>query len=369
MAYFSVPIDKNKEKQLTQAPVQAKLPDDNTGKPTTDFANSDPVGYGYGTQPTQQTQTTQPQQNTQLTDKNSLVKPQSAGTAGYYVGASTAPSKISGDEVGPWANPYQQQRDDLFAAIMNPGKFNYDLYSDNLYRQYKHQYEDLGQKAMQNTMGQAAALTGGYGSTYAQAAGQQSYYDYLNQLNNIVPTLRQNAYAEWADQEDRKLDQYKLTLDAYDRAENSRENAYANLAALIQSGYVPTDDELQRAGMTKAQARIYEQPSLATSGGYYVPGSSGSGSRDKSFSDSINGNKLTGQLPISSKVGNFAASNSQPNQATGTGSTVNYGVGSIARMPDDVIQQNFTAEWNQARTEAERRAIEDKYTQAINSRR
>ena len=44
-----------------------------------------------------------------------------------------------------------------------------------------------GKQAMQDTMGQAAALTGGYGSTYGQAVGQQQYDAYLQNLNDEVP--------------------------------------------------------------------------------------------------------------------------------------------------------------------------------------
>ena len=42
-------------------------------------------------------------------------------------------------------------------------------------------------------MGQAAALTGGYGSTYGEQVGQQAYNAYLQNLNDIVPQLQQQA--------------------------------------------------------------------------------------------------------------------------------------------------------------------------------
>lgn len=51
-----------------------------------------------------------------------------------------------------------------------------------------------GQQAMRDTMGAASALTGGYGSTYAQTAGSQAYDQYLAALNDKVPELEQNAY-------------------------------------------------------------------------------------------------------------------------------------------------------------------------------
>ena len=53
---------------------------------------------------------------------------------------------------------------------------------------------------MQDTMGQAAALTGGYGSTYGQNAGQQAYNAYLQNLGDVVPELYEIARSRY-DQE------------------------------------------------------------------------------------------------------------------------------------------------------------------------
>ena len=66
--------------------------------------------------------------------------------------------------------------------------------SDALYQQYRDLYTQQGQMAMMDTMGQAAAMTGGYGNSYAQTAGQQMYNQYLGKLNEVVPELYQQAY-------------------------------------------------------------------------------------------------------------------------------------------------------------------------------
>ena len=39
-----------------------------------------------------------------------------------------------------------------------------------------------GRLAMMDSMGRAAALTGGYGSSYAQSAGQQAYQKQMDSL-------------------------------------------------------------------------------------------------------------------------------------------------------------------------------------------
>ena len=56
----------------------------------------------------------------------------------------------------------------LYAAITGRPAFSYDPASDPVYNSYAQSYQRRGRLAMRNTMGQAAALTGGYGSSYAQ---------------------------------------------------------------------------------------------------------------------------------------------------------------------------------------------------------
>lgn len=86
-----------------------------------------------------------------------------------------------------------------------------------MYQMYKDQYTQSGKQAMQDTMGQAAALSGGYGSSYAQTAGQQTYQGYLTQLNNMIPTLRDQAYQQYRDEGQEMRDKYNITSDAYNR--------------------------------------------------------------------------------------------------------------------------------------------------------
>lgn len=94
---------------------------------------------------------------------------------------------------GEYQSQYQNQIDQMVNNILNRPKFEYDMNHDPLYQQYKQQYVSQGQKAMRDTQGQAAMLSGGYGNSYATAAGNQSYNDYLSKLNAMVPQLQQNA--------------------------------------------------------------------------------------------------------------------------------------------------------------------------------
>jgi hypothetical protein len=98
---------------------------------------------------------------------------------------------------GEYQSAWQAQLDDTLNKILNREKFSYDLNGDALYQQYKDKYIQQGKMAMMDTMGQAQAMTGGYGNSYAQSVGQQAYQSHLQELNDIVPELYQMAYDQY----------------------------------------------------------------------------------------------------------------------------------------------------------------------------
>ena len=114
---------------------------------------------------------------------------------------------------GAYQSQWQQSLNDVIGKIQNREKFTYDLNGDALYQQYKDQYVTQGQQAMMDTMGQAAALTGGYGNSYAQSVGQQTYQGYLQQLNDRVPELYQLALDQYNRETDDLYNQYGLYAD------------------------------------------------------------------------------------------------------------------------------------------------------------
>lgn len=111
---------------------------------------------------------------------------------------------------GAYASKYQAGIDDTINKIMNREKFSYDLNGDALYQQYKDKYTTQGKLAMMDTMGQAATMTGGFGSSYSQAAGQQAYQGYMQQLNDVVPELYQMAYDRYNQEGQDLYNQYAL---------------------------------------------------------------------------------------------------------------------------------------------------------------
>lgn len=99
---------------------------------------------------------------------------------------------------------YQAQIQAMLNSILNREDFKYDAASDPLYQQYKEQYLREGDRAMRNTMAEAAAGAGGMNS-YAMTAAQQANDYYNAQLNDKIPELYQLAYQMYLQDIDGKV--------------------------------------------------------------------------------------------------------------------------------------------------------------------
>lgn len=132
---------------------------------------------------------------------------------------------------------------DYASKIENRKPFSYDINADALYQQYKDNYIQQGQMAMMDTMGQAAAMTGGYGNSYAQSVGQQVYNQQLNQLNNIVPELYGMAYSRYQQEGKDLQDAFNMYMGLEDRNKEHWDKEYNRLSAEEQNLYKRGYDE------------------------------------------------------------------------------------------------------------------------------
>ena len=96
--------------------------------------------------------------------------------------------------LGDYAYAGQEKLDDWMKQYENREDFSYVFNTDALYQQYKDKYIQQGKMAMADTIGQASAMTGGYGNSYAATAGNQAYQSHLQNLNDVIPELYQMAY-------------------------------------------------------------------------------------------------------------------------------------------------------------------------------
>ena len=243
--------------------------------------------------PVKEKETTAPENTAQQKKNTTVYKPVSAQTT--TAAEQTTPGIVRPDDAESEyerllkqdqalgsAPIYTDQYDDkinaLYAQITGRGNFNYDLNADALWQQYQDSYTQMGKQAMRDSMGKAAALTGGYGSSYGQAVGQQQYDQYLQSLGDVVPELYESAYQKWNDEGDRLFQQYGMLTDLeaqdYARYQDEynkwlTERSYADAKAedalsrqssnldmlqyLISIGYTPTAQEIADAGLTPDQ--------------------------------------------------------------------------------------------------------------------
>ena len=223
----------------------------------------------------------------------------------------------SANKPGEYVSQWMDEADSYLNQYTNRDPFSYNFNEDALYQMYKDQYVQQGQMAMMDTMGQAAAMTGGYGNSYAQTAGQQMYNQYLGELNNIIPELSQMAYDRYTQegqnllamydlymnrdaqdyarhqdsinnwyQEDARLqsnydtlydrgwneyvtdrnedfsiwqDDKAIARDDYLQQKQDKTDKYDQLVSMITNlGYTPTDEELAAAGMSKEHYQSYK---------------------------------------------------------------------------------------------------------------
>ena len=116
---------------------------------------------------------------------------------------------------------YRQRLAALYDEIEGRRAFSYDPETDSAFAQYARLYRQKGRAAMEDTMGQAAALTGGYGSSYAENAGQQAYGQYMQELMALLPQLREQAQAAY-DREGQALQTRYDLLDKQEKADYDR---------------------------------------------------------------------------------------------------------------------------------------------------
>lgn len=135
----------------------------------------------------------------------------------------TVPAQQSAAPQTQQAQPQSPiQVDDIVDRILNREDFSFNLNGDAIYQQYADQYARMGEMAMMDTMGQAQAMTGGYGNSYAQTVGQQAYQNYMQGLNEAIPDLYQMALDRYMMEGDQMMQQYQIMADREAVAEEQR---------------------------------------------------------------------------------------------------------------------------------------------------
>lgn len=105
---------------------------------------------------------------------------------------------LENNKPGDYVSKYDNQIDSIVNNILNREQFDPNsVYDTDLYKNYREQYMQQGNKAMRDTIGNISGMTGGYGSTYATAAGQQSYDNYMSQLGDKTMDIYDRVYQQY----------------------------------------------------------------------------------------------------------------------------------------------------------------------------
>ena len=129
---------------------------------------------------------------------------------GYTGGAAGAEWNL---EAPKTPSSFTSKYDDLIDAEIENfknSKFEYDPYKDPVFSSYKKAFTREGRRASEDTMAQAAGMTGGIPSSYAVTAGQQAGNYYASQISDKIPALEQTAYSRHRDQKSDILDLINL---------------------------------------------------------------------------------------------------------------------------------------------------------------
>lgn len=183
-----------------------------------------------------------------------------------------ATNKKRTDENGKpvYDDSYDKRLSESYDRIKNRTAFSYNAGSDPLYSKYRSDYISQGRMAMKDTAGQAAALSGGYSSSYAENMGQQQYDSYLTKLGDVIPELYQLAYSRYADEGDRMQDEYNMLKglrdDEYKRYTDELDDYNAGLEREYQHQRDTKEDE--RSALASSQSEAAAKAKYGDFSGY-----------------------------------------------------------------------------------------------------
>lgn len=138
---------------------------------------------------------------------------------GYTAGEDGLGQTMDGVGDDDYVNQFTDRQTAALRRLETP--FFYDSQEDPLWQSYEKQYRREGELAYRNSLGEAAANTGGIASTAAVAAAQQAQNYYGAQAADKKAQLYQQAYENWLAARQSDMDAIGL----YDQLEQSRQEA------------------------------------------------------------------------------------------------------------------------------------------------
>lgn len=193
----------------------------------------------------------------QLANVNGIIDPaimQAIGTpfqaSKEYVEAMNYTNQLL-QQLSTGRTSYSDRFDSMLDAINNRDKFQYDMNTDTLFQQSLASAMASGQQAMQDTIGQASALTGGYGSSYATSAGNQQYNAFIQDAYANLPQYYNMALEAYYAEGDEMYKQLNALGEAdakeYDRNLQAWNANFSNAQQMYQNEYTTWSDGIKNA--------------------------------------------------------------------------------------------------------------------------
>ena len=151
-----------------------------------------------------------------------------------------------------YKSAYGQQLAALYDDMTGREPFSYEPEEDAAFAQYARMYRQKGRAAMEDTMGQTAALTGGYASSYAAAAGQQAYERYMQELMAMLPEFQEQAQKTY----DREGQALREQYDLLDRQEKQQYDRWQDDLSAWERQYAQAQAQYDSAG--QQDRKLYE---------------------------------------------------------------------------------------------------------------
>ena len=120
-----------------------------------------------------------------------------------------------------YESKYNPEIEKRLNEILTREDFSYDAENDPLYQMYSEMYKREGDRAMRDTLAEAAAGAGGMNS-YAITAAQQANNYYNSQLTDMIPQLYQLAYDMYLNEKESMVQDLGLLQDM----DNTQYNRY-----------------------------------------------------------------------------------------------------------------------------------------------
>lgn len=141
------------------------------------------------------------------------------GDGGSFALNPMSPGSFEYASAPTYESRYDDTIQDLIQQMLERPDFSYDPSTDPLYQNYRKQYTREGQRATADTLGAAAAASGGIPSSYATTAAGQAGNYYAAQMTDMIPQLQQLAY-------DQYRNEYEMLLSDLGAVSGAEQMAY-----------------------------------------------------------------------------------------------------------------------------------------------